>query len=183
MLELIRADMEEFTLSEPAALITIPFRSFLHKISMEDKLRTLRHLHEQLRPGGRLIFDAFVYNPESAQRFGSPHLRAEYRDEKTHRDVLLWAATRYDEDQQAIRIVSWTDELDREGVVVRRKYRRLDFSWLDPEQARSLLLDAGFEVEAVYQDYEKTPFAPGAGLHIWVARKPGEGSNPAASGA
>lgn len=171
-IELLHADMEDFRLATPAALVAIPFRSFLHKIALEDKLRTLRHIRGQLAPGGRLVFDAFVFDPESAQRLAAPQIRAEYRDARSHRDVVLWMATRYDRERQSIRIITWADELDREGIVVRRKYRRLPFSWLDPDQARGLLVEAGFEIESVCQDYAGTPLGPGARLHIWTARRP-----------
>ena len=153
-LQLVEADMRTFELSEPAELITIPYRSIGHLLTLDDKRAALERVHASLVPGGRLIFDAFVFDPEIARQ---PVLRAEYTDDETGRDVLLWVLTRNDVERQHMRLITWTDELDGDDVVVRRRYRRLDFSWLDPEQARTLLADTGFEVEACYQDFERTP--------------------------
>ena len=48
-------------LSGPYALITLPFRSFLHILTVEDQLRALSALHALLVPGGRLVLD--IFNP------------------------------------------------------------------------------------------------------------------------
>ena len=151
LITLIRADMRTFTLAEPAQLITIPFHTIGHLVSYEDKQAGLRQIYSQLAPGGRLIFDHFVFDSEIARKHrGVGRLRAEYTDAATGRSILLWLAARHNMKTQTVRIVTWTDELDDDGVVLRRKYRRLDFSWLDPEQARALLTEAGFDVEALY---------------------------------
>ncbi len=170
--QLIQADMREFTAPEPAALISLPFHSIGHLVSLEEKRELVRHVFEQLAPGGRFLFDAFVFDPEIARIYSAPSLRAEYTDESTGRDVLLWVYSQYFQEEQRMRVVTWTDELDVEGVVARRKYRRLDFSWIDPEQARTLLEEAGFEIEAVYGDFERTLFGNDSREHVWVARRP-----------
>lgn len=172
LLQLIQADMREFTAPEPAALISLPFHSIGHLIPFESKRELVQHVFEQLAPGGRFLFDAFVFDPEIARIYSAPSLRAEYTDEATGRDVLLWVYSQYFPDEQRMRVFTWTDELDGDGVVARRKYRRLDFSWLDPEQARALLEEAGFEIEAVYGDFERTPFGDDSREHVWVARRP-----------
>jgi SAM-dependent methyltransferase len=169
---LLRADFRSFVLSEPAALITIPFHTIGHLVTQEDKRAGLRQIFSQLRPGGRLIFDHFIFDPEAARRNTTPSLRAEYEDEATGRDVLLWSIVRYDFDEQTMRLLTWTDELDGEGVVVRRKYRRVSFSWIEPEQMRALLEETGFEIEALYGDFDRRPFEPGCPRQIWVARRP-----------
>jgi hypothetical protein len=47
-------------------------------------------------------------------------------------------------------------------------------SWLDPSQARDLLSEAGFEVEACFGDFDRTPFTPEtAHEQVWIARRPG----------
>ena len=172
-LTLFRADFREFCLPQPADLITIPFHTIGHLVSMEDKRAGLRHIYSQLAPGGRLIFDHFVFDLEMARsRQGIPTLRAEYTHPDTGRDSLLWVTSRYQPEQQTIRIIAWTDEIDGVGVLVRRQYRRLSFSWLEPAQTRMLLEEAGFQVEALYGDFDRTPFDDHSPEQIWVTRRP-----------
>ena len=170
-LTLIQADFRDFVLPEPAQLIAIPFHTIGHLATLDDKRAGLRHIHGQLAPGGRLIFDHFIFNPESARRYQGVGLRDEYTDAATGHDVLLWVTTLYDFEAQTMRIIAWTDELDDDGTVLRRKYRRLSFSWLDPEQTRALLEETGFEIEALYGDFDRRPFDEESPEQVWVARR------------
>ena len=78
-----------------------------------------------------------------------------------------------DAPSQSVTVVTWEDELDADGLLERRRYRRLSLSWLEPAQARQLLVETGFSVEACYGDFQGTPFTePNALEQIWVARKP-----------
>ncbi len=169
-LTLLQADMRDFTLPQPAELITIPFHTIGHLVTMDDKRAGLRRIYSQLAPGGRLVFDHFVFNPEAA-RHGGITLRDEYADAKTGHDILLWVTTRYDMAAQTMRIVAWTDELEADGAVVRQQYRRLSFSWLEPTQTRALLEEAGFEIEALYGDFDRSSFGEDSQEQIWVARR------------
>src|SRR5512137_1572848 len=109
-LTLIQADMRDFTLPQPAELITIPFHTIGHLVTMDDKRAGLRRIYSQLAPGGRLVFDHFVFDPEAAAHHSSITLRDEYTDAKTGHDTLLWVVTRYDMAAQTMRIFFWTDE-------------------------------------------------------------------------
>ena len=40
-----------------------------------------------------------------------------------------------------------------------RQYRRLNFSWLEPAQTRALLEETGFEIDALYGDFDHSPFS------------------------
>ena len=108
---------------------------------------------------------------QTAARHSGIVLRDEYVDAKTGHDTLLWVTTRYDMAAQTMRIVTWTDELGADGVVLRRQYRRLSFSWLEPAQVRALLEEAGFEIEALYGDFDRSPFGADSPEQIWVARR------------
>lgn len=176
-LTLIQADFRDFSLPQPADLITIPFHTIGHLVTMDDKRVGLRHIYRQLAPGGRLIFDHFVFDPELAlTREGVATLRAEHTDPDTGHSTLLWATTRYDPPAQTMRMIAWSDEIDAVGVVVRRQYHRLSFSWLEPAQARELLAETGFEIEALYGDFDRSPFGDDSREQVWVARRPPAGT-------
>ncbi len=70
-----------------------------------------------------------------------------------------------------MRLVAWTDRLDAGGYVASRRYSRMNLSWITPEQARSLLAAAGFEIEHSWGGFDRTPLTPESKTQIWVARR------------
>ncbi len=170
-LTLLQGDFRSFVLAEPASLIALPYHSLGHLTSLEAKREALRHIHTQLRPGGRFMFDDFLMTPGRLDQMRRVQLRAEYVS-KDGRDTLLWVTSLIDESAQTMRVVTWEDELDADGVMTRRRYRPLSLSWITPAQAAGLLADAGFAVEACFGAFDGRPFeAATAEEQIWIARK------------
>ncbi|MDP2318724.1 MAG: class I SAM-dependent methyltransferase [Acidobacteriota bacterium] len=171
-LTLLNADFRTFHLDQPAGLIALPYHSLGHLVALDDKRRAIAQVFSQLRPGGRFVFDEFLMTPSLAGHMRQVQLRAEYQL-ASGAEALLWVTSLVDEAAQTIRVVTWEDELDPEGALARRRYRRLSLSWLDPSQARTLLTDAGFVIEACFGDFDGTPFSNRtAREQIWIARKP-----------
>jgi SAM-dependent methyltransferase len=77
--QLHHGDMRDFALPGRYRLVVIPFNSFLHNLTQEDQLRTLRRCREHLEPGGALEVVAFHPLLE--------HLLALDRGEQTTKDV------------------------------------------------------------------------------------------------
>jgi hypothetical protein len=75
-------------------------------------------------------------------------------------------------ERQVIHLVVCTEELNGKGVVERRRYSKSDISWMHPEESRTLLEETGFEIEAVYGDFHRSPFHETSGEQVWIARKP-----------
>ncbi len=170
-LTLLRGDFRSFELDEPAALIALPYHSLGHLTSLSAKRDALCHIHTQLRPGGRFMFDDFVMTPARLEHMRRVQLRAEYVSPDGH-DTLLWVTSLIDEPAQTMRVVTWEDELDADGAMIRRRYRMLSLSWMTPAQAAGLLADAGFTVEACFGRFDRTAFeADTADEQIWIARK------------
>jgi SAM-dependent methyltransferase len=171
-LTLLQADFRRFTLEAPAALISLPYHSIGHLVDLRDKRDAIRRIFSQLRPGGRFVFDDFFMTPALLAAMRQVQLRAAYRSDEG-RDVLLWVTSLVSEPAQSIKVVTWEDELDRDGVLARRRYRRLSLSWLEPLQARDLMEEAGFVIEGCFGDFERTPFAETvASEQVWIARRP-----------
>jgi SAM-dependent methyltransferase len=174
-LHLIHADFRDFELESRAELIAIPFHTIGHLLTSEDKLRALRQIRSQLATDGRFIFDHFLFDPTFVEP-GVPRFRAEFKSPESGRDVFLWETSTRDMDRQIIRILVWTDEIDEAGLVVKRKYRSSQLSWITPEQSRSLLELAGFEIEGLYGDFEENPMGERSTHQIWIARAKGGSS-------
>jgi SAM-dependent methyltransferase len=169
---LLHADFRTFALAEPAALISLPYHSIGHLVDRQDKRDAIRHIFSQLRPGGRFIFDDFFMTPELVRTMRQVQLRAAYQS-VAGLDVLLWVTSLVDETSQSITVITWEDELHPDGVLDRRRYRRLSLSWLEPAQSRALLAEAGFAIEACFGDFDGSAFAEAAAHEqIWIARKP-----------
>src|SRR6266542_3783086 len=60
LLELRLGELEEPPVDERVRLVTCPFRSFLHLLDDDARLRALRAARQLLVPGGRLVFDVFA---------------------------------------------------------------------------------------------------------------------------
>lgn len=171
-LTLMQADFCGFQLDAPAALIALPYHSIGHLLTLDDKRRAMAHVFSQLRPGGLFIFDDFLMTRDLLAHMQQVQLRAEYRS-AAGADMLLWVTSLIDAAAQLIRVITWEDELADDGRLANRRYRRLSLSWLTPLQARTLLTDVGFLVEACYGDFVGTPFSPDiAREQVWVARRP-----------
>jgi SAM-dependent methyltransferase len=170
-LTLLEADFRNFILPKPAALIALPYHSLGHLTSLDAKGDALRHIHTQLRPGGLFVFDDFLMTPAQIERMRRVQLRAEYVSDG--HDTLLWVTSLIDEAAQTMRVVTWVDRLDSDGVLLNRRYRTLSLSWITPTQAADLLRDAGFVVDACYGRFDRSPFDPmTAEEQIWIARRP-----------
>jgi len=172
-IELLEADFRTFRIDEAAALVALPYHSIGHLTGMPAKQQVTHHVFSQLRPGGRFIFDDFLMTPDTVARMRQVQLRAAYPS-AAGTDILLWVTSRVDEKTRSVEVITWEDHFTADGRPEWRRYRRLDLSWLDPDQARRMLLGAGFTIDACLGRFDGTPFSMDtAAEQIWIARKPG----------
>ena len=148
-LDLRLGDMRDFSLDEPAALITCPFRSLLHLPTWADRRRVFERVAGSLRPGGRFAWNAFAFDPKIAVELdgkwhtntGVPH-RIDYFPADNRVTVTL-------EDDSAVTL--W---------------------WIARSEWEGLVDVAGLEVEALYGWFDRRPFDDTSRELVWVARKP-----------
>ena len=148
-LELHEGDMRDFALDESAALVYCPFRAMLHLPTWSDKRRVFERVAAALAPGGRFVWNSFVFNPRiAAANDGVWEVQHGIR----HRVDHFAADNRLDITLESGGSVSlwWVTKSEWEGLV--------DVS--------------GLEVEALYGDFERAPFDEQSGEFVWVARKP-----------
>jgi ubiquinone/menaquinone biosynthesis C-methylase UbiE len=149
VLELHEGDMRDFALDEPAALVYCPFRAMLHLATWSDKRRVFERVAAAVAPGGRFVWNAFVFNPRiAAENDGKWAVQAGIR----HRVDHFPGDNRLD------------ITLESGGSV--------SLWWVTKSEWEGLIDVSGLDVEALYGDFERAPFDDQSGEFVWVARKP-----------
>lgn len=161
---LVEGDMRSFTLDEPAPLVTIPYRAFMHNLTTEDQLATLAACRRALRPGGRLALNMF--NPDI--RKIAAWLQGLGRSErgKLGRNEVRRA---YQPTAQVVR--STLRVRDANG---RRRTTSITGRYVYRYEMEHLLVRSGFEIEALYGDFDGGAFRETSPEMVWIARRSGE---------
>jgi len=172
---LVEGDMRHFELPRTFSLVTLPFRPFQHLTTVGDQLACLDCIRHHLETGGKLILDIFNPSLEALARlnigeemaeepeFSMPDGRRVIRRHKiVSRDV-------FNQINYTELIYYVTHPSGRQERLVQAFPMRYLFKF----EAEHLLARAGFEVEQLYADYDKSPYGSKyPGELIFVARKP-----------
>jgi len=173
MIAFAEADMRTFVAEEPVHLVTIPFRSFLHMQSPEDQLTCLSSVRRSLVPGGRLILNMFVPDPAYVvAQDRRRNLHSEFTDERGRR-CEIWVVPQYEITTQRVTIRAVVEAYEGERIVDTTE-GELVVRMIHRFEMEHLLARAGFEVEALYGDFDERPLTEGCLEMIWVARSPGD---------
>jgi SAM-dependent methyltransferase len=172
---LVEADMRDFDLGSRFTLATIPFRPFQHLLTVEDQLSCLGCIHRHLIDDGVLILDLFnpsldwlVNKPigeelDEEPEFVTPDGRRVVRRHKTV------ARNRFTQVSKFELIYDVTHPDGRTERLVQAFPLRHLFRY----EAEHLLARAGFVVEHVYADYDKSAFGSKyPGELLMLARRP-----------
>jgi SAM-dependent methyltransferase len=155
-----RGDLRDFDLARAFRLVTIPFRPFQHLITVAEQLACLGAIRRHLATDGRLVFD--VFNP-SIHNLAKPADGAETDEEpsftladgrtviRRHR-ILERDLVRQVNTGELVYYVTHPD--DRQERLVHPFRMRCIFRF----EAEHLLARAGFVLEHVYSDFDRSPY-------------------------
>jgi len=171
---LVEGDMRHFHVGGEFVLATSPFRPFQHLMETDEHLACLRSIHAHLAPGGRLVLDLF--NPDLSRLTDEMYLNheevePEFEMPDGRKVVRVGRNLSRNLIDQVIEVElahQITHPDGREEVVAQRFRLRYFFRF----EIEHLLARAGFGVETVYSDYDKSPLGmKEPGELIFVARK------------
>jgi SAM-dependent methyltransferase len=151
-LDLRIGDLRKPSVTERVPLVICPFRSLLHMHTDEDRLSVLRAAHDLLVPGGRFVFDVFA--PDVADI-------AQTHDRWLEREPGIFEHAIWDESARTLTLS--VRDANRETTMA--------LAWLSPDEWRGLLETAGFEIEACYGWFDRSPYR-GREDTVWIARRP-----------
>jgi SAM-dependent methyltransferase len=152
LLDLRVGDLSAPPVAERVPLVTCPFRSYLHLRDDAERLTALRAAHELLVPGGRLVFDVFAPGADDIAQTHGRWLEREHG---------IFERADWDERARTLTL-SVRDE---------NASSTMTLAWISPAEWRHLLGAAGFEIEACYGWFDRTPYRGGEDT-VWIARRP-----------
>jgi SAM-dependent methyltransferase len=176
-LDLVRGDMRDFQLDRKFPVVIMPYRTFMHLLTVEDQVRCLDCIREHLEDGGRFVCNLWAARPSAIARFLNNNVLEKYQladmipvpgEAVT---LLHFYAVHYDENRQIMEERHRIQEKDAEGRLAEQTDLRLTRSWLTPREMEHLLARCGFETEAVYGDFSGAPFNAESREMIWCCKK------------
>lgn len=148
-LDLREADMREFALDEPAALIYCPFRTLQHLPTWADRRRAFERVAASLRPGGRFAWNAIAFDH---------HVAAGTDGSRKQEPV-----------PHTVRFAVGDNRID----IVLDDGARSSSWWASKNEWLGLIDVAGLEVEALYGGFGREPFTEDSREYVFVARAGG----------
>ncbi len=151
LLDLRVGDLADPQVHDRVRLVTCPFRAYLHLRSDEERLRALGAARDLLVPGGKLVFDVFAPGDDDI---------AQTHGRWLEREPGIFERAEWDVETRTLTL----SVRGEDGETT------MELSWLSPDEWRSVIERAGFEVVAHYGWFDKRPYRGGEDS-VWVARK------------
>jgi SAM-dependent methyltransferase len=151
LVDLRLGDLRRPPVDERVRLALCPFRAFLHLPDDAERLCALRAARRLLLPGGRLVFDVFTPSARDiAETNGRWIEREPGIDERADWDVRRRRLT-----------------LSVRGAAGEAT---MTLAWISPGEWATLVERAGFEIEACYGWFDRSPYRGGEDT-VWLARR------------
>ena len=165
LVKLIEGDMRTFNLDQKFGLCLIPFFSFQHLLSERDQLQTLSRIREHLLPRGRFAFNMF--NPDLTREEGLQRLEkvVESRGQTMMRYSVQW----FDRANQTTYGWNIYEFVGPDGLV-KRKISPFKMKYLFLTDVKRLLKKAGFKLEGLYGNYDRSKFSSKSPLMAFITR-------------
>lgn len=169
---LVDADLRLFDLPDKKFRFAFcTSNTLMHLETQADQLAVLRNAHRHLAMDGLLLIDLF--NPDMSRMLevnGLQELADQWRDEETGADVYKWSVRTLDLAEQLQDTLFIYEEFFPDGRVQRTANQFiLRFLWRG--EAELMLQAAGYHLEAVWGDFDGSPYDGGSERLILLARK------------
>jgi ubiquinone/menaquinone biosynthesis C-methylase UbiE len=148
-LDLRLGDLRTPPVTECVALVTCPFRAYLHLRDDGARLEALRAARGMLACGGRLVFDVFTPSREDIEETHGRWLE---------REPGIFERADWDLGERTLTL----------SVRGAEGESSMTLWWLEPERWQALLAEAGFAVDACYGWFDRRPYTGGEDS-VWAA--------------
>ena len=153
LVDLRLGDLRQPPIHEQVPLVVCPFRSYLHLVDDGERVDALTAAREALAENGRLVFDVFAPKPDDI---------TETHGRWLEREPGIYELADWDADARTLTL----------SVRGPSGAATMSLAWISREEWQQLLEETGFEVEACYGWFDRTPYRGGEDM-IFVAKRVG----------
>ncbi|MBI5158911.1 class I SAM-dependent methyltransferase [Candidatus Micrarchaeota archaeon] len=167
--QLYLANMQDFKINEKFDLIFVPYRVFLHNLTVEDQLKTLACIKRHLKKNGVLALNFFYPNPAyMVARNGKlvKNTKPAYTDEKG-RKIYLHEKIEYDFPNQQL-YATWKLMRKTGSKLALEKTLEIHLAYIYPKQFELLLRLAGFKKWKVYGGFKGEKLERKEQETVWI---------------
>ncbi len=163
---LILGDMRKADLKARAEWVVCGCRSFLHNLTEDDQLSSLRTFEKHLAPGGRIFLDGWYMSEEKVRQIEKTSAKVYHY---TGSDGNPWSVEilyqKIDRSNQVIELV-FCHRVNNEVLDQNECY----FRWIAPAEMDHLALQAGLVVDQCLDGYTNREFS-GAESIVWTLKR------------
>ena len=163
---LMRGDMRNLKLDQTFSFIYLPASTFDHCVTAQDRARCLSGIYHHLEEKGKFAFDIEQVAPDKPAASWWIDRKETSKDETVVRSIF----TRRDLARRICNLDLFFD-VYRNGKLVERYHEYGEVAILFKEEVEKLLEQAGFRVEAVYGDFDKSEFRRDSPRAVFVTSK------------
>jgi len=161
-----KGDIRNFELKQSFSFIYIPASTFDHCVAVEDRVKCLTCVRRHLEDDGRFVFDVEQIRSDKPLASWWIDRKEIGKDEVVVRSIF----TRRDFEKR-ICILDLFFDVYKNGKLAERYHEFGEVAILPNRELTDLLEELGFEVEAIYGDFDKSPYKPDSPKIILVTKK------------
>jgi len=160
-----QADMRNFSLDETFEMIIMPGRSFIHNITTDDQLSTLKCCRNHLVEGGSLVMNLFYPSRNvMATKYNREHIIPMDKPVEGM-ELVNWSGFVNEPDQVIVSAFTWKQD----GKVVSEF--KSELAYIYKREFELLLRLAGFSSWQVYGGFEYQPLDSINQEMVWIVNK------------
>ncbi len=162
-----KQDMRHFNFDEKFNLIIIPFRSFLHNLTYEDQIATLKNIYAHLDEDGKLILNFFFPDYEvMCNTLGKVLDYFEF--EKDDKEYIVRG---YNEQDTVNQIIRYKQRIVEKESGKEIKELNFTIRYIYKNEFELLLRLAGFSKWKVYGGFNYEPLKSKEQEMVWIVEK------------
>ncbi|QFT90736.1 Glycine/sarcosine N-methyltransferase [Bacillus sp. THAF10] len=167
----VEQDCTKLHLSQKCNFIFSVGNSFQHFLTNEEQDGFLASVSKHLKRGGVFIFGTRFPSKEELMQPTTKEFWKSYIDSGTQQKVDLFTISDYDALTQIQHYITIRNFHNQVGELTHEQRTTISLRYTYPQEMKRLLDQHGFEMVALYQDWNETPITSESYEMIYVVRK------------